>query len=195
MRFKMDRAFYIPKGATKVADKNSDAVAYLYTTASGKLGAMTFVGKQQKPLTHYTYRDAARREEAVKEIFANRQAAMAYKAERHKERTSFVHDYKVGDLFRTSWGYEQTNVEFFEVTEVQGKYLILREIAQKRDSTGWERGNCSPKPGHFLEPRYEGDEQGKPIRRLAQKGHVRIDDVRYGWPCTATERAHWTNYY
>ena len=56
------RESWIPKGATKVADKMSDAVAYLYTTAAGKPGAAIFFGKQNKPVSKYYYRDAARRE-------------------------------------------------------------------------------------------------------------------------------------
>lgn len=184
---KFPREIWVPKGAVKVTDKQSDAVAYLYEATrlasfTPKYGALVFVGKQTKPLWHYTYKNAGVREAAIRQAFLERRASLTYRAGVQAERTGFVHDYKVGDIFRTSWGYEQTNVEYFEVIEVKGKYLILRELQQATKETGWLQGTCIPLPGKFASPRYEGDDRGVPIRRLAQKGHVKIDDVRYGWP-------------
>lgn len=193
--FKPQRSHYIPAGSIKVADKHSDAVAYLYTTKAGKPGAVVFVGTQQKPISHCYYSRMETRTATVARIFEGRKAAMAYKAEARKARTEFVHSYKVGDLFRTSWGYEQTNVEFFQVTEVKGKHLVLREIAAKVEETGFMQGKCSPQPGKFLEPRFEGDKRGLPIRRLAQNGRVKICDVRTAWPCTAETSASWSSYH
>lgn len=172
-RFTPSREFFIPKGAIKIVDKRSDAVAYLYTTKVGNPGAMTFVGKQAKPLTHFTYRDEGRRAKAVESIFVTRRSTLAAKAERDAKRKAFVHAYKVGDVFRTCWGYDQTNVEYFEIVEVLGKFVMLRELAQARDESGWHRGTCTPLPGSYI---------GEPIRRLAQDGRIKIDDVRTAWP-------------
>lgn len=47
---RMTREFYIPKGAVKVADKQSDAVAYLYSTPAGQPAVRVFYGKQSKPV-------------------------------------------------------------------------------------------------------------------------------------------------
>ena len=39
---------------------------------------------------------------------------------------------KVGDLFYISWGYEQTNVDFFQVIELKGEAsVIVREVYPK----------------------------------------------------------------
>ena len=46
--------------------------------------------------------------------------------------------FTVGDILHYSWGYEQTNCEFWQVVGVKGKTVEIREIAQK--ST---RPNCS----------------------------------------------------
>lgn len=36
---------------------------------------------------------------------------------------------KIGDLFRASWGYEQTNVDFFQVVELVGESSVrVREV-------------------------------------------------------------------
>lgn len=39
------------------------------------------------------------------------------------------HSVKVGDVFYTSWGYEQTNVNFFQVVELRGaSSALVREV-------------------------------------------------------------------
>lgn len=39
---------------------------------------------------------------------------------------------KVGDIFYASWGYDQTNVDFFRVKKLRGKtQVVLQEVALK----------------------------------------------------------------
>jgi hypothetical protein len=38
---------------------------------------------------------------------------------------------KVGSIFHWSWGYEQTNVDFYQVVALNGRNAIVREIGQK----------------------------------------------------------------
>ena len=170
---------YIPKNATKVTDKKSDALAYLYTNKDGKPVAVIYVGKQSKPVSHFRYKDEARRTANVAEAFKNRQETLARKATRHSEKKAWACDYKVGEILGTCWGYDQTNREFFEVIEIRGKHVIIRELAQERTATGWEQGNCVPLPGQYLSPRYEGDDRGKPMRKLAQPNGVRISECQW----------------
>lgn len=48
---------------------------------------------------------------------------------------------KVGDIFEMSWGYEQTNVDFFRVEKLKGKtQVILRAVKLKMiedNATSW----------------------------------------------------------
>ena len=39
-----------------------------------------------------------------------------------------AHDIKIGDVFVYSWGYDQTNIEFYQVTATNKKTVIIREI-------------------------------------------------------------------
>jgi hypothetical protein len=184
---KLGREFFIPKNAIKVTDKQSDAVAYLSTNSRGMPRAVVFVGKQTKPISDYWFKDEARRAEHVAKVFSNNQRHAARIKERRDARKAFVHNVKVGDLYRTSWGYDQTNVEYFQVVEVKGKYATLREIAQERVNTLRDQGKCVPLKDAFLTPKWEGDERGVPIRRLIQDGHIKICDVRTAWPVVMTE--------
>src|SRR5580704_2681103 len=71
-QMKLSRERYIPQGATKIADKQSDAVAYIYTNASQRPCARVFFGKQTKPVVHCYYRSEAERERAVILAFQGR---------------------------------------------------------------------------------------------------------------------------
>jgi hypothetical protein len=73
---------YLPKGAMKVADKASDAVAYVYTSNVGRPSAAVFLGKQSKPVFHWCFRSGQAREKAITDAFAARRAAAAAKKAR-----------------------------------------------------------------------------------------------------------------
>lgn len=175
MRTKLDResyiALYLPKDAVRVTSKHADAVAYLWADAQNGIprGAL-FIGKQSEPAWRYRFRNAAEREKHITEEFAKIKASQDRRAVDQAERKAWVHDYKVGDILNTCWGYDQTNREFFEVIEVKGKHLILREIAQVREYQGDMNGVTSPQAGKYI---------SEPIRRLAGRYGVKIDDVRH----------------
>lgn len=52
-----------------------------------------------------------------------------------KTNTTFAHGVKVGDIFETSWGYDQTNVNFFQVIAVTEKSARVREVYPSTKST------------------------------------------------------------
>ena len=45
--------------------------------------------------------------------------------------TQTVNTVKIGDIFNMSWGYDQTNVNFFKVTRMTPKGVYVREISSK----------------------------------------------------------------
>lgn len=93
--------------------------------------AQFFIGKQAKPAWHIRFHD----NESMKAyILKDISKLMSYedrKVERAAERKAKVLEVKVGDLFVSSWGYEQTNVDFYQVIAVKGKTFTIREIASK----------------------------------------------------------------
>ena len=48
---------------------------------------------------------------------------------------------KVGDIFYTSWGYDQTNVEFFKVVRVSASSVWVQETGQKREYADYGNGD------------------------------------------------------
>lgn len=72
-------------------------------------------------------------EDMKKKINNSISALMAWedrKLERRAERKQ-PHTLKCGDVLYSSWGYEQTNVDFYQVTKVVGVNSVqIRPIAQ-----------------------------------------------------------------
>jgi len=48
----------------------------------------------------------------------------------------------IGKIYRRSWGYDQTNVDYFQVVRVTAKCVVVREIASKQVS-GTDCGGMS----------------------------------------------------
>ena len=112
-----------------------------------------FVGKSQKPLWHYRFRDAKNRDEQITETIKIYQEKRARRAEQHAERSEFQHDYKVGDILVGSWGYDQTNQSWYEVVEVPSpKMVVLREISGKIVHSEQQSDRVVANPGHYIGP-------------------------------------------
>lgn len=72
--------------------------------------------------------DAAR--EKPRELTPEAFAARIEHEQRKQEPTQNADGVRVGDIFYSSWGYEQTNVNFYEVVALKGKKTaVIREIA------------------------------------------------------------------
>lgn len=103
------------------------------------------------------------------------------------------HNVKVGDVFYTSWGYEQTNVNFFQVIELRGaSSAMVREVyleIEEEDVVSGMSADRSykipsevlPAASHasFIEDQERGDLRriqiskydGKPYFKVGKPGH------------------------
>ena len=129
---------FTPNGATKITDKHSSAVAYTYEN-NGYICACGFSGKRKKADYRFRFNDTTARIKPVEYHFKNVQAAEKSRKERSAARTSFNHTLTVGDILYASWGYDQTNIDFYQVVEVVGKKSVkIRGIygSSIRQSTG-----------------------------------------------------------
>ena len=177
------RADFIPRGATRIGHRHSDAVCYIYENASGQPCAMGFAGRRQKPDFRFRYTTTARREEAVRQYFTScRERAEARKARQDKPRKL-----EVGHILDAIWGYDQTNVDFYQVTALVGDTMVeLRKIAgNPTEFTAMDQGRTVPKADAFV---------GEPFRRRVRGDRVRIDDVRHASLWDGRPVA-WTSYH
>ena len=52
-------------------------------------------------------------------------------------------------IFYTSWGYDQTNVDFYQVVSISGQRVRVRRICQNTVETGFMSGDTTPIPNKF----------------------------------------------
>ena len=85
---------------------------------------------------------------------------------------------KVGDILVSSWGYDQTNIDFYQVVGVTKASVKIREILKKRVGGSQTQDMMAPEPGQF-------DPQGKTLTKrfkphYSGKGYtVKIES--YSW--------------
>ncbi|MCJ7743522.1 MAG: hypothetical protein MUO99_03065 [Dehalococcoidales bacterium] len=67
-------------------------------------------------------------------------------------RARFVNPYKVGDILHHSWGYDQTNCDFYQVVEVKKASVVLRKIGTKTvpGSEGFMSDSLMPEKDAFI---------------------------------------------
>jgi hypothetical protein len=156
---------------------------------------MGFYGKAEKPSFHHSFRSVERRTQFVSEWFASIEQTDARKAERKANRKAFRHTLKVGDVLRSSWGYDQTNIDYYEVTALVGEHMIeAREIGAESSETGFMQGKCVPTPGNYTGPakRYRPTEgNAVKVRSFAWARPVAYREVA-GARVYSTD--HWTAY-
>lgn len=51
---------------------------------------------------------------------------------------------KVGDIYVSHWGYDQTNVDYYRVAQVKAKTAVLNQIGCTKTYTGHMQGVCVP---------------------------------------------------
>jgi len=93
-----------------------------------------------------------------------------------KESTkAAIEKVQVGDIFSTSWGYDQTNVEFFKVVEVGERSIKVVQVAQKIISgDGWG-GRVIPCPENIFDAKVYTR-----IPELGYKGQVHFNSPIHG---------------
>ena len=101
--------------------------------------------------------------------------------------------YTVGKIVEYSWGYDQTNIDYFVITARKGQFVTLQSIGKKNvTETGFMAGRCEPDPEKILDK--------KPLRRKVHRNRTTGKEsgiaVRsYGWANLWDGKpSQWTNY-
>lgn len=136
-----------------------------------RMVAVGFIGKAAKSCFNYRFKD----QEALGaycDKWAN--GILEWEANKVAERkaaSAKPQPFKVGDVLYTSWGYDQTNLDFYEVTKVVGNKMVeIREIHGREvpgnGGGGSMSGHRVPVPGSYC---------GAPQRRIVKGGSVSAD--------------------
>ena len=114
--------------AIKALDK---IAAVIYTSElAGKFYARGYLRKGMNTKFNYMFSTAERREQYVTGWVDGLMDREASKLATRSAKKAATHSLVVGSILNTSWGYDQTNVEYFQVVGMKSKTMvILREIA------------------------------------------------------------------
>ena len=87
---------------------------------------------------------------------------------------------KIGDLFVASWGYDQQNLDWYQVVEVKSKSVVVRKIGAGRKYDGPMSGMETPTPNLFISGpethvvKFTNTDQ--PYFRVASYAHAYLTD-------------------
>lgn len=195
---------YIPPLSQKIASRKSSAVVYI-SGVPDRLIAIGYYGKSEKPAFHFRFRSAEARAEHVKKWFERMAAAAAAKVERKEQRKADLakpHKLVVGSILKASWGYEQTNVDYYEVVALVGKRSVdIRPIgsgnvASPDEEMHGDRGYCVPVPGNFTgeKIRKQVSVSGDSVRMTSYSSASLVLPIEGLGGIVVYPRAYWSSY-
>lgn len=178
----MSRDFYRPRATaedlvhTKLDVPN---VEYYTWSRNGNLFGMAFGGKRAKPDFYFRFPSEEARARRIQE-HTNREIYHAKETARRRAERNVPHQLKVGDVLYCSWGYDQTNIDFYEVTEIVGKQTVrIMPICGRTESSSPPCDYVVPVPGAVKDwdvlLRVEsGDEDKTRVKRVKNGNCVTI---------------------
>lgn len=169
-------AYYTVKAGAEVVEYLGHTfISYTVMTSKGLKNAMAYFGpKSQKAQTDNFYNSIEAMVNHMCRIAKNIDSKIKEIKSRSQEAKEAAGNMKAGDVLNTSWGYDQTNVEFYLVTEVKGVTVTLQEVAQTYVKEGHMSGEVIP----VLESKIVAPFK----KRISAGGYVKTDRSCYASP-------------
>ena len=143
-----------------------NAVIGTGTDSKGRPSATGFTGTKGKPDFNYYFTSEANREKYINKFIEEQKQKLEYKAERKVKKqapTIYQVPFKPGDIIYNSWGYDQTNIDFYQVTRCTKSSVFIRPIKAEYASDG----GCDM--SSYIKPIKDGFIEGKEeIRKQIQ---------------------------
>jgi hypothetical protein len=95
---------------------------WTYECDNGGNYVAAFGGKRAKPDFHERYRDPENREHRISEYLKGARMRAERVAKDRAERYE-PHGFEPGQLFYASWGYDQTNIDYYRLEKLKGKTM------------------------------------------------------------------------
>lgn len=148
------RGKYIKDYGLILEDESLNFQAYTWQ-GLGMCLLMVFWGKAAKPQMHFKYTGADAwanaHERANDFLTTQRQKKEADKAQKLKNAANHEMALDINDILVCSWGWEQTNVDYYQVTKLVGKKSVaVRAIGKdSKEFSNSMTGTCTPLPSSF----------------------------------------------
>lgn len=131
---------------------------------------IAFQGRGKKPIEYYVFQNATRRDEAIDRLIRVNRSSMSQKLEEQEAKKVWRHPLKKDDILYSSWGYDQTNVEFYQVVEAGEFSVKLRQIAEKIISSNPPTDYVMPVPNRFISAPFT-----KRPQKFGEGTYIKID--------------------
>lgn len=180
----------IPEDSTKLTSPDSDTVVYQYE--SNGPCAVGFSGKRKNHDFKYRFPTEDARKTYVGRHFK-------IKADALKEKEQFKIDTKareakefeaieIGDIFVCSWGYEQTNVDAYQLIALKGKTGTFQAIAlESLETASWASDYVRPIKDDFLKT--------EPFTKRLSGDHFKLSSFRYVSKMEDTKEKYYRSWY
>jgi hypothetical protein len=147
-------------------------VLYNYTDTRGRPCSMAFKGRAIKNTFHVYYKNEDERVR-LNQVWLDKVAEI--KAEAKERSTPTARALNIGDVLYSSWGYEQTNIDYYLVIALKGKSsVVIQEIAAvKKYETHSDRGTCTPDTNIKV---------GEPMTKRANGNRIKLNSFSGATP-------------
>lgn len=165
---------------------------------AGKAILRLWKPKAIKPYANYSFKtkeDAYKYAYEQDERITNHQKLVAERKAARKGSPEMIDAVKVGDIFHHSWGWEQTNADFYQVIAKNGRHVTVREIKDRwadnnRQGMSSMSADVVPVPDAFKD-------NAEPVTKLLQfsDGKPYITMSSYGFCDLWDGRPVYTSWY
>ncbi len=142
MRTKQQAIEYLmsKQGATKEEYNGLTIVRY----GQGEQVLSAIFHKSFKPLCHYRFKNEEGREEHITQQKKSHDITQMQSKLYAEQISSKWDNVGEGSVLYYSWGYDQTNIDFYKVVKRSGPMVEIVEIEQGRERTEHDGGRCWP---------------------------------------------------
>lgn len=120
-----------------------------YVNSANNPCVMIWVGNRSaKPLYRYSFINELKRAEfinkKISEHLNSHNNKLIENAKIKENLKSYIPQIKVGDILHYQFGYSMTLNEFYQVTDIKGKTVTIRELNTESKPTGWLQMDVRP---------------------------------------------------
>ena len=128
--------------------------------------AALWEGARKRPSHYYRFKTETEREEWIKreKTSITKRAEMLKTIRKKKQEENAA--LKVGQIMYDSWGWEQTNIDWYMIVRKTGASVWLQQIGANVTETGFMSGNSTPNPDKLI--------GGEPFMRRIGKYGIRV---------------------
>lgn len=134
-------------------------IRFAYEDRDGRTALTVWSGKSKKPIFHHLVENRTAGAAVIAEMEEFARGKFEAEEEKKLRRTQDAQEnrdkYTVGAILRKSGGYEQTNIDYYQITErsQSGATIVCRPIASRIvRSAGFMAEIVAPVPGEFIGP-------------------------------------------